>query len=74
MNEWKIKSESDTDTVLAEYDRKGRETGNYRYADKHGGATELHVPGLLVAPRRWPWAAAAAVAGAAAAVVAQALG
>lgn len=64
MNEWKIKSESDTDTVLAEYDSKGRETGNYRYASKAGGAgeVELHVPGIQHSPRRWPWLALVPVA------------
>lgn len=61
MNEWRIKSESDTDIVLAEYDRKGRETGNYRYAGRDGQVVnELHVPGLMRRARRWPWALAGA--------------
>jgi hypothetical protein len=32
---WKVKSESDTDRVLAEVDSAGRETGQYHYEFTH---------------------------------------
>lgn len=31
MSEWRLKSESDTDKVFAEYDDNDEETGNFRY-------------------------------------------
>lgn len=63
MSEWRVKSESDTDQVWAEYNSAGKETGNYEYR-KHDGTVQ--VPAAEQPVRVWPWYAAAAAVGVAA--------